>query len=412
MMNLDFGTKYDDFRDEVKEFCNHYQGVQLKGTLGNLFGHEEIKNSKKQALKISIQDWQKILIEKGYFARSIPKKYGGYGGELDIVKDVIINDEFAKANVPSGTGGQGIDFLVPTLLEMGTEEQKQRYIKAALDLDEIWCQGYSEPNAGSDLASLQTKGVLDGDEWVINGQKIWTSTAKYAQMMFCLVRTEPDAPKHQGISYLLIPMDTPGIEVRPLVDMTLEAGFNEVFFTDVRIPATNIVGERGQGWMVANRTLVHERGSLGDPNKMVSRLNKLIELMKNESIDGERIIDKPVFRDRLMKTQGKVLALKAHGLRLLSSQLNKGQDVTLGKMIVKLYGTEMRYELESLAIDVMGELGTLYENSPHLREAGSWQYAYMYYLGLIIGGGTSQIQKNIISERGLGLPKEPQYKEV
>ena len=412
MMNLDFGNKYDDFRDEVKEFCNHYQGVQLKGNLGTLFGHEEIKNSKKQALKISIQDWQRILIEKGYFARSIPKKYGGYGGELDIVKNVIINDEFAKANVPSGTGGQGIDFLVPTLLEMGTEEQKQRYIKAALYLDEIWCQGYSEPNAGSDLASLQTKGVLDGDEWVINGQKIWTSTAKYAQMMFCLVRTEPDAPKHQGISYLLIPMDTPGIEVRPLVDMTLEAGFNEVFFTDVRIPAVNIVGERGQGWLVANRTLVHERGSLGDPNKMVSRLNKLIELMKNESIDGERIIDKPVFRDRLMKTQGKVLALKAHGLRLLSSQLNKGQDVTLGKMIVKLYGTEMRYELESLAIDVMGELGTLYEDSPYLREAGSWQYAYMYYLGLIIGGGTSQIQKNIISERGLGLPKEPQHKEV
>ena len=412
MMNLDFGNKYDEFRDEVKEFCNHYQGVQLTGHLSTLFGHKEIKNSKKQDLKISIQDWQKILIEQGYFARSIPKKYGGYGGELDIVKDVIINDEFAKANVPPGTGGQGIDFLVPTLLEMGTEEQKQRYIKAALYLDEIWCQGYSEPNAGSDLASLQTKGVLDGDEWVINGQKIWTSTAKFAQMMFCLVRTEPDAPKHHGISYLLIPMETPGIEVRPLVDMTLEAGFNEVFFTDVRIPAVNIVGERGQGWLVANRTLVHERGSLGDPNKMVSRLNKLIELMTNESIDGERIIDKPVFRDRLMKTQGKVLALKAHGLRLLSSQLNKGQDVTLGKMIVKLYGTEMRYELESLAIDVMGELGTLYESSPHLRAAGSWQYAYMYYLGLIIGGGTSQIQKNIISERGLGLPKEPKYKEA
>ena len=214
-------------------------------------------------------------------------------------------------------------------------------------------------------------------------KKHGTSTAKFAHMMFSLVRTEPDVLKHQVISYLLIPMDTPGIEIRPLVDMTLEAGFNEVFFTDVRIPADNIVGDRGQGWLVANKTLVHERGSLGDPNKMVSRLNKLVDLMKNESIDGERIIDKPIFRDRLMKTQGKVLALKAHGLRLLSSQLNKGQDVTLGRMIVKLYGTEMRYELESLAIDVMGELGTLYENSPHLRDAGSWQYAYMYYLSLI-----------------------------
>ncbi|MFL2560709.1 MAG: acyl-CoA dehydrogenase family protein, partial [Gammaproteobacteria bacterium] len=330
-MNLDFGTEYDEFREEVRAFCKQHTGIQITGSL---YQYEAISDSEKdQHLTMPVKEWQKTLIKHGYFARHIPSEYGGYGGQLDIVKDVIINDEFAKAKIPLGTGGQGIDFLVPTLLEMGTEEQKQRYIKAALDLDEIWCQGYSEPNAGSDLASLQTKGVLDGDEWVINGQKIWTSTAKFAHMMFCLVRTEPDAPKHQGISYLLIPMDTPGIEIRPLVDMTLEAGFNEVFFTDVRIPADNIVGDRGQGWLVANKTLVHERGSLGDPNKMVSRLNKLVDLMKNESIDGERIIDKPIFRDRLMKTQGKVLALKAHGLRLLSSQLNKGQDVTLGRMI-------------------------------------------------------------------------------
>ena len=412
-MNLDFGTEYEEFRKEVKEFCLKHQGIQVTGSLGQFLQYETVSDSEKaDKLIMPVKAWQKILIEHGYFARHIPSDYGGYGDPLDIIKDVIINDEFVKAKIPLGTGGQGIDFLVPTLLEMGTEEQKQRYIKAALNLDEIWCQGYSEPNAGSDLASLQTKGVLDGDEWVINGQKTWTSTAKYAQMMFCLVRTEPDAPKHQGISYLLIPMESPGIEIRPLVDMTLEAGFNEVFFTDVRIPAENIVGKRGQGWLVANKTLVHERGSLGDPNKMASRFNKLVELMKTESIDGERIIDKPVFRDRLMKTQGKVLALKTHGLRLLSSQLNKEQDVTLGRMIVKLYGTEMRYELESLAIDVMGELGTLYENSPHLRAAGSWQYAYMYYLGLIIGGGTSQIQKNIISERGLGLPKEPKYQEL
>jgi alkylation response protein AidB-like acyl-CoA dehydrogenase len=231
-------------------------------------------------------------------------------------------------------------------------------------------------------------------------------------MMFCLVRTEPDEPKHKGISYLLIPMDTPGIEIRPLVDMTLDAGFNEVFFTDVRIPATNIVGKRGEGWLVANKTLVHERGSLGDPDKMVSRLNLLIALMKNETMDGKRIIDHPIFRDRLMKIQGKTLALKAHGLRLLSANLNKGQDVDLGIMIVKLYGTEMRYELEALAIDVMGELGTLYEDSPHIRDEGSWQYAFMYYLGLIIGGGTSQIQKNIISERGLGMPRAPKIKEA
>ena len=412
-MNLDFGCEYDEFRAEVSDFCSEHKGVQLTG---NLFGrYETIKRSRSSnsdGKTMSLAEWQILLIENGYFARNIPKQYGGYGGDLDIVKNVIINTEFSKAGIPCGTGGQGIDFLVPTLLEMGTDEQKDYYIKSALHLETIWCQGYSEPNAGSDLASLQTKGVLEGDEWVINGQKIWTSTAKYSQMMFCLVRTEPDEPKHKGISYLLIPMDTPGIEIRPLVDMTLDAGFNEVFFTDVRIPATNIVGKRGEGWLVANKTLVHERGSLGDPDKMVSRLNLLIALMKNETMDGKRIIDHPIFRDRLMKIQGKTLALKAHGLRLLSANINKGQDVDLGIMIVKLYGTEMRYELEALAIDVMGELGTLYEDSPHIRDEGSWQYAFMYYLGLIIGGGTSQIQKNIISERGLGMPRAPKIKEA
>ena len=412
-MNLDFGCEYDEFRAEVSDFCSEHKGVQLTG---NLFGrYETIKkgrSSNSDGKTMSLAEWQILLIENGYFARNIPKQYGGYGGDLDIVKNVIINTEFSKAGIPCGTGGQGIDFLVPTLLEMGTDEQKDYYIKSALHLETIWCQGYSEPNAGSDLASLQTKGVLDGDEWVINGQKIWTSTAKYSQMMFCLVRTEPDEPKHKGISYLLIPMDTPGIEIRPLVDMTLDAGFNEVFFTDVRIPATNIVGKRGEGWLVANKTLVHERGSLGDPDKMVSRLNLLIALMKNETMDGKKIIDHPIFRDRLMKIQGKTLALKAHGLRLLSANLNKDQDVDLGIMIVKLYGTEMRYELEALAIDVMGELGTLYEDSPHIRDEGSWQYAFMYYLGLIIGGGTSQIQKNIISERGLGMPRAPKIKEA
>lgn len=412
-MNLDFGNEYDKFRAEVTDFCSKHKGVQLTG---NLFGrYETIKRSRSSnsdGETMPLAEWQKLLIENGYFARNIPKQYGGYGGDLDIVKNVIINTEFSKAGIPSGTGGQGIDFLVPTLLEMGTEEQRQQYIKPALHLETIWCQGYSEPNAGSDLASLQTKGVLDGDEWVINGQKIWTSTAKYSQMMFCLVRTEPEEPKHKGISYLLIPMDAPGIEIRPLVDMTLDAGFNEVFFTDVRIPATNIVGKRGEGWLVANKTLVHERGSLGDPDKMITRLNLLIALMKNETMNGERVIDHPVFRDRLMKIQGKTLALKAHGLRLLSANLNKTQNVDLGIMIVKLFGTEMRYELEALAIDVMGELGTLYEESPHIRDAGSWQYAFMYYLGLIIGGGTSQIQKNIISERGLGMPKAPKIKEA
>ena len=410
-MNLDYGPEYEEFRKEVKDFCKKYQGLEFSDGLGVTLGAGK-KSNNKNGLIMTRSEWQKILIEHGYFAREVPKKYGGYGGTIDILKNKIINSEFTKAGVPVATRGQGIDYLVPTLLEIGTEEQKQKYIKPTLHFEMIWCQGYSEPNSGSDLASLQTKGILDGDSWVINGQKIWTSTAKYADMMFCLVRTEPDAPKHKGISYLLIPMDTPGIEIRPLVDMTLNASFNEVFFTDVRILAGNIVGERGQGWLVANITLVYERGSLGDPDVIVSRLNQLLDLMKTETIDGTRIIDKPVFRDRVMKIQGRVLAFQNHGLRLLSARLNKRKDVMLGIMILKLIGTELRHELESLAIDVMGELGTLYEDSPNLRGDGSWQFAYMMYLGLIIGGGTSQIQKNIIAERGLGLPKAPKVKEA
>jgi alkylation response protein AidB-like acyl-CoA dehydrogenase len=309
-------------------------------------------------------------------------------------------------------GGQGIDMLVPTLLELGTEEQKKQYIKPTLHGEIIWCQGYSEPNAGSDLASLQTKGELVNGNWVINGQKIWTSTAQYSQMMFCLVRTEPDAQKHAGISYLLIPMDTPGIEIRPLVDMTLKPGFNEVFFTDVTIPEENIIGKRGEGWAVANATLGHERGSLTDPNATFNRVNFLIDRMKEEQLDGVRLIDIPVYRDRLMSIQAKVMAFQSNSLRVLSSKLNKGQDTKIAGMIQKLVGTELRHELEGFAIDIMGEIGTLYEDSPYLRDNGSWQFLYMYYLGLIIGGGTSQIQKNIISERGLGMPREPKVQGV
>ena len=405
-MDLNFGPEYTKFREEVNDFCEEYSGVLLESS--KIPMSDELSSGQ---IKMKRSDWQKLLIEKGYFARSIPKEYGGYGGETDIIKNRIIAEEFAKNNTPPPMGGQGIDMLVPTLLELGTEEQKKEYIEPTLHGDIIWCQGYSEPNAGSDLASLQTKAELIDGNWVINGQKIWTSTAQYSQMMFCLVRTEPEAPKHAGISYLLIPMNTPGIEIRPLVDMTLNAGFNEVFFTDVTIPENNIVGKRGEGWSVANATLSHERGSLSNPNAMMNRLNALIERMKNETINGQKVIDNPVYRDKLMKIQGKVIAFQSNSLRVLSAKLNKNQDVKIAGMIQKYVGTELRHELEGFAIDIMGELGTLYQNSPNLRDGGSWQIAYMYFLGLIIGGGTSQIQKNIISERGLGMPKEPKVQQ-
>ena len=395
-MDLTYTKEYLEFEKKVEDFCLNYKDINIVNT-----------PSERSKKSISRAEWQNLLIENGYFARAIPKEYGGFGGEPDILKSRIIATQFAKHKIPSPMGGQGIDMLVPTLLELGTEEQKKQYIKPTLEGSMIWCQGYSEPNAGSDLAALQTKGELIDGKWVINGQKIWTSTAQYAHMMFCLVRTEPEAAKHAGISYLLIPMDSPGIEVRPLVDMTLKAGFNEVFFNDVKIPEDNIVGKRGEGWAVANATLGHERGSLAPPDATMSRLNSLIELMKAETINGTSLLEHPIFRDRVMKIQAKVMASQSHSLRLLSAKLNPNQDVRIGKMIQKLVGTELRHELEGLAIDIMGEMGLLYEGSPYLRSHGSWQFIYMYFLGLIIGGGTSQIQKNIIAERGLGLPKEP-----
>jgi len=391
-MDLSFGAEYDEFRSEVKKF------IAASGD----------KSPKQSGIgNAEAIGWQKILIDNGYAARTIPEEYGGFGAEPDIIKSRIISEEFSNAQISTGLGGQGISMLTPVLLEMGTEKQKQQFIKPTIHGEMIWCQGYSEPGAGSDLASLTTKAELDGDEWVINGQKIWTSTAHLADWIFCLVRTEPEAPKHQGISFLLFSMDTPGIDIRPLVDMTGDANFNEVFFTDVRVPKDQIVGQRGQGWQVANAILGHERGSLAPPDAALARLNGVIKLMNSESVNGERVIDNPIFRDRLLKIQGRVLAMKCNDMRLLSARINKGQDAKLAGMVVKLLGTELRHELEALAIDVMGEIGIAYGDNPYVRGNGSWQYQYMYFLGLIIGGGTSQIQKNIISERGLGMPREP-----
>ncbi|HEV2649968.1 MAG TPA: acyl-CoA dehydrogenase family protein [Rhizomicrobium sp.] len=387
-MDLSYGPEYQAFRDDVRSFAAQHGSHAPRGSSGDM------------------REWQKLLIAHGYAARTVPKQYGGYGAEPDVLKSRIIAEEFIAAGLPMGMSGQGIAMLVPTLLELGTEEQKQRWIAPTLRGEIIWCQGYSEPGAGSDLAALTTRATEDGDDFIINGQKIWTSTAAQADMMFCLVRTEPNAPKHEGISYLIFPMKTPGIEVRPLVTMTGRAEFNEVFFTDVRVPKKDIVGARGQGWFVANATLKHERGMLGDPNQAGTRLKAIIELMQEETVDGSRLMDNPVYRDRLVKLQARVHAMEFHGLRLLTAGL-KGEDPGVARLIVKLMGCELNHQLAGFAIDALGELGMLYNGAPHLRNAGSWQTNYMFDLGLIIGGGTAQIQKNIISERGLGMPREP-----
>jgi alkylation response protein AidB-like acyl-CoA dehydrogenase len=387
---MTLGPAYEAFRDEVRGFLAEHRR-RWPPTVG--------------ATRAQMLAWQALLLEHGYAGRTIPRAYGGFGASPDILESRIIAEEFAAARAPRGLAGQGISMLVPTLLELGTEIQKQQWIAPTLRGEVIWCQGYSEPGSGSDLASLSTRAILDGDDFVINGQKIWTSTAAQADMIFCLVRTEPDAPKHAGISYLLFSMKSPGIDVRPLKTMTGHAEFNEVFFTDVRVPKTQIVGARGEGWRVANATLKHERGMLGDPNAAEARLSELIALMKAETVSGERLIDNPVLRDRLMALQARVLAMKFNGLRNLTCQI-AGDGPGLAGLIVKLQGCELNHQLAALAIDALGELGVLYEGSPHLRAHAQWQQRYMFDLGLIIGGGTAQIQKNIIAERGLGMPRE------
>jgi alkylation response protein AidB-like acyl-CoA dehydrogenase len=389
-MDLAYAPEHLAFKSEVEAF---------------LATHADAWPTRKSD-RAAVLAWQKRLIDHGYAARTIPVAYGGFGAEPDILKSRIIAEAFAASGAPGPLAGQGISMLVPTLLELGTEDQKQRWIAPTLAGEVVWCQGYSEPGAGSDLAALRTSATEDGDDFVINGQKIWTSTAAQADMIFALIRTEPDAPKHAGISYLIFSMKTPGIEVRPLVTMTGQAEFNEVFFTDVRVPKIQIVGARGEGWMVANATLKHERGMLGDPNAAEQRLAAIIDLMREETVGGERLIDNPLFLDRLMKLQGEVLAMKFNGLRLLTAALN-GESPGLAGLVVKLRGCELNHQLAALAIDALGELGVLYDGSPHLRAHGVWQHRYMFDLGLIIGGGTAQIQKNIIAERGLGLPREP-----
>ncbi len=392
-MELEFDARYEAFRMQVRNFVAKHKPPKN-------WGLSDGNNADRVA-------WLSLLIEHGYWARTIPKEYGGYGAEPDLLETVIMDEEFNRAGVPRGMMAQGPAMLVPTLLNHGSEEQRRRWIGPTLRGEVIWCQGYSEPGAGSDLASLQTSAREEGDDFIINGQKIWTSTADKAQMCFILVRTEPDAKKHEGISYLLLPMDSTGIEVQPLRTMSGEIGensFNQVFFTDVRVPKANVVGKRGEGWKIANTTLKHERNSLNANAEGI--LMRLTRLMKNETMGGVPAMASPVYRDRLMKLQARALSMKHHGMRMLTCSL-KGESPGVAGLIVKLQNCQLNYDMAALALDVMGELGALYEHTKYERERGYWQAHSMFSLGLIIGGGTAQIQKNIIAERGLGLPREP-----
>ncbi len=403
-MDLNDRPEHKVYREEVRAFLSEYKHL-APGESAFSFRMEPRK------LREKVQIWQGLLVDHGYTSRTVPKKYGGFGADVDILKNRIIADEFFATNVIQGLGNQGISMFVPTVLEHGSEELKERYIRPTIRSEIVWCQGYSEPNSGSDLASLQTSAIEDGEDFIINGQKIWTSGAHIADMIFCLVRTEPDKPKHEGISYIVFPMDTPGIEVRPLQTMTGTPSFNEVFFTNVRVPKSNVVGNRGEGWAVANSTLKHERGLLGDANRSLDSLLRVKRLLQNESLDGQPLMENPLFRDRFIKLQARVQAMRLHEMRM-TSEADKGGGRPLGDMVIKLLGCELNHQLDGLGVDLLGEIGILYDESPMLRDGGAWQANFMFDLGLIIGGGTAQIQKNIISERGLGMPREPKVAQA
>ena len=393
-MDLEYGERYEKFRREVRAFLDAHKPKRPVG--GFLEGPRE-----------DLIRWLSLLIERGYWARTIPVEYGGYGAPPDLLETVIMDEEFNRAGVGRGMMAQGPAMLVPTLLQHGTEEQKKRWVGPTMRGEVMWCQGYSEPGSGSDLASLQTSAREDGDDFAIDGQKIWTSTADKSEMIFLLVRTESGASKHAGISYILVPMDTQGIEVQPLRTMSGDLGensFNQVFFTDVRVPQKNVVGKRGEGWKIANTTLKHERNSLNANAE--GTLLRLMNLMKEEAANGVPAMASPVYRDRLMRLQARALSMKHHGMRMLTCSL-KSESPGVAGLIAKLQNCQLNFDMAALAIDAMGELGSLYDHSKYERDRGFWQVHSMFSLGLIIGGGTAQIQKNIIAERGLGLPREP-----
>ncbi len=393
-MDLSYGEEAEALRREVRAFVEQHRAQAPLGAIG-LGGRPDER----------VRRWQALLIERGYAARNVPREYGGFGAPVDPLARIVIDEEFARAGISRGIGGQGPDMLVPTLLEHGTEEQRRQYVGPTIRGEMVWCQGYSEPEAGSDLANVRTSAVVEGDEFVVTGHKIWTTSAHFSDMMFCLVRTEPERPRHAGLSYLLLPMAAAGISVQPLMTMTGKAEFNQVFFDGVRVPRANIVGERGEGWRIANATLVHERNMLGSAAQIDAFFQALLRLARTETRDGRPLIEDPLVRDRLMRLQAEVFAARWHSSRLLSTRL-RGEPVGVAGLVVKLTGCELAHQIATTALELLGEIGTLSERSPHERAGGFWAFQQMFSLGLIIGGGTAQIQKNIISERGLGLPRE------
>jgi len=403
-VDLRYSVQYEAFRAEVRAFLEKNWSAADRAAAG-----DEVLIGSIMKPSAAETEFRLKAIEAGYLYRPVPRAYGGAEQPFDAFKSAIIRDEFKRAKAPREMVGQGPSMLVPTLLEHGSEEQKRRFVRDTLLGQILWCQGYSEPGAGSDLASLRTKAELVGDHWVVNGQKIWTSNAAEAEWMFALVRTEPDAPKHEGITYLLIDMKSPGIDVRPLRQMTGESDFNEVFLENVRVPKENIVGARGQGWIVNRATLSHERAFIGSTDFVRRSFDGMAMLAQAVELRGEPAIKEPAVRSKMIELETRLLAAEYHGMRLLTMQA-KGREPGLAGMITKLNTSRLMYDITLTAMDVLADRGALANGEPAAPAMGMFVHAYMWSFGMLIGGGTANIQRNVIAERGLGLPRDPATK--
>jgi alkylation response protein AidB-like acyl-CoA dehydrogenase len=347
-----------------------------------------------------MQTWRRKLVERGWIAPSWPKEYGG--AALSLMQQFIMGEEMAEAHAPS-VGGAGISMVGPTLIVHGTEEQKKKFLPTILSGETLFCQGFSEPEAGSDLAALRTRAVRDGDDFVINGQKIWTSVAHRANWMFVLARTDPDVPKHKGISYFLLEMATPGIDVRELPDLTGDVLFNEVFFDNVRVPAKNMVGEENRGWYIAATTLDFERASaIGAVVQLRQLVERLIRLAK-EGGDQSPVKRNPGLRLELADRMIEVWVTRMMAYQIVS-MLGRGLIPNYQASMLKTFATEAAQRISDTGMHVLGLCAGLYGSEA--PEKGAIPRNYLSALGLTIAAGTSEIQRNIIAQRGLGLPRQ------
>jgi alkylation response protein AidB-like acyl-CoA dehydrogenase len=349
--------------------------------------------------------WTRKVRERGWVGFSWPKEVGGGGGSL--MQQVILKEEMARRKAPPlGSCFMGLAWVGPAIVEYGTEEQKRRFIPDILDSKYQWCTGYSEPGAGSDLAALQCRAVREGDEYVVTGQKIWTSIAMWSKWMILLVRTSTDPEdRHKGITCLLLPMDLPGITVRPIRNMAGGAMFAEVFFDGVRVPVENRLGEEGEGWRVTISALAHERSGISEVEGLRRQLDALVDLARRCRRGGRPAGEDRGIRRRLARADARIEAMRLNGLRFLTRQL-RGEKLGSETSINKLHRANLELELGELALEIQGSAGPLAVGSPEAPDGGRWQRYALSWAEVVIGGGTPNIQRNIIAERILGLPKD------